>query len=138
MLASPALQAQGGDAGGKPVFRHPFDQAPIDVKPAEPNTPELSKFKETGDNAYRGDAAALAEGKALYDQWCQVCHNADGSGKMCPSLIGKEHVYPQTSTDVGMFAILYAGASGAMQGFADRIAQDDMLKIIAYVRSLAR
>ncbi len=57
---------------------------------------------------------------------------------MCPALTGSEHIYPQTSDDVGMFAILVTGASGAMQSFAGRIAQDDMLKIIAYVRTLGK
>jgi cytochrome c-L len=36
-----------------------------------------------------------------------------------------------------MFSIIYGGAGGAMQPFAKRgMAQDDMLKIIAYVRTL--
>jgi cytochrome c-L len=36
-----------------------------------------------------------------------------------------------------MFSIIYAGASGAMQPFSKRdLTQDDMLKIIAYIRSL--
>lgn len=122
----------------KPVFRHPFDGAPIQVPEVADPTPALVQFKQTGANAYRDEPAALARGRALYEQWCQVCHNVDGSGKMCPALVGTEHVYPQTSTDTGMFAILQAGASGAMQSFADRIEQDDMLKLIAYVRSLDR
>ena len=74
---------------------------------------------------------------SLIEQNCQVCHNSDGSGKMGPPLIGGNFIYPQTADDVGMFAIIYAGASGAMQSFANRgMAQDDMLKIIAFVRSL--
>ncbi|MFP5406296.1 MAG: hypothetical protein ACLGHY_08145 [Gammaproteobacteria bacterium] len=68
-----------------------------------------------------------------------MCHAADATGNMGPSLVAKDHVYPQTSTDPGMFAIIYAGASGAMQPFAKRdLTQDGMLKIIAYVRSLSK
>ena len=38
-----------------------------------------------------------------------------------------------------MFSIIYGGASGAIQSFAKRgMAQDDMLKIIAYVRTLEK
>ncbi len=132
------LCATGAVRADEPVFLHPFDGQPIDVPEATTKTPALEQFKQTGVNAYRKDASAIAQGKALYEQWCQVCHDADGSGKMCPALIGSDHVYPQTSTDPGMFAILYAGASGAMQSFADRISQDDMLRIIAYVRTLGR
>lgn len=122
----------------KPEFRHPFDGQPIEVPEAKTKTPALDRFKQTGVNAYRDDESALADGKALYAQWCQVCHNVDGSGKMCPALIGNDHIYPQTSNDPGMFAILYAGASGAMQSFAGRMSQDEMLRVIAYVRTLGR
>jgi cytochrome c-L len=52
-------------------------------------------------------------------------------------LVGKDVVYPQALTDPGMFSIIYGGASGAMQSFARRgMQQDQMLKNIAYVRSL--
>ena len=135
MLVAAALPAAGAE---KPVFRHPFDGQPIEVPEAKTKTPALERFKQTGENAYRDDCTAIEQGKALYEQWCQVCHNSDGSGKMCPALIGSEHVYRQTSTDPGMFAILYVGASGAMQSFASRMSQDEMLRVIAYVRTLGK
>lgn len=133
-----AFGASVGNAADKPVFRHPFDGQPIEIPEARTKTPALEQFKQTGADAYRSDPSAIARGKELYDQWCQVCHAADASGAMCPALTGSEHIYPQTSDDVGMFAILVTGASGAMQSFAGRIAQDDMLKIIAYVRTLGK
>lgn len=37
---------------------------------------------------------------------CIVCHGADGTGKMGPTLVGKDVVYKQMLTDPGMFAIL--------------------------------
>jgi cytochrome c-L len=56
---------------------------------------------------------------------------------MGPSLVGDKFTYPQSATDVGMFAVIYGGAGGAMQPFAKReITQDEILKVIAYVRSL--
>jgi cytochrome c-L len=46
-------------------------------------------------------------------------------------------VYPQALTDPSMFSIIYGGASGEMQSFFRRgMQQDQMLKIIAYVRTL--
>lgn len=123
------------------VFPDTFDGKPLDttLRPGEPDTDALRRFKATGVNAYRDDKKALGEGKALYEQWCQVCHEANGKGKMGPSLLGPAYAYPQTANDVGMFAVIYGGASGAMQAFSKReITQDEMLKVIAYVRSLPR
>ena len=120
----------------KPVFQDPFDGHALQIPEAKTKTAAIEQFKETGKNAYVGDATATGQGKALFDEWCQVCHNSDGSGKMCPPLIGTDHIYPQMMNDPGMFSSLYAGASGAMQSFANRMSQDDMLKVIAYVRTL--
>jgi cytochrome c-L len=51
--------------------------------------------------------------------------------------VGKDVVYKQVLTDPGMFAIIYGGASAAMQSFHRRgMKQDEMLRIIAYVRTL--
>lgn len=135
-VLSVAPLATGLAHAEKPVFQDPFDGHALQIPEAKTKTAAVERFKETGENAYVGDAAATGHGKALFDQWCQVCHNADGSGKMCPPLIGTDHIYPQMMNDPGMFSILYAGASGAMQSFANRMSQDDMLKVIAYVRTL--
>ncbi len=37
-----------------------------------------------------------------------------------------------------MFEVVFGGAGGAMQAFGKRMSQDDILKIIAYVRSLKK
>jgi cytochrome c-L len=126
-------------AAEKPVFKHAIDEEPIELtlKPGEKETPALKQFKETGVNAYRKDQAAIQSGKALYDQWCAACHGPDAKGRMGPSLVGENYTYPQTANDVGMFSIIYGGAFGAMQAFSKRdLSQDEMLRIISYVRSL--
>ncbi len=122
-------------------FKSPFDGSKMDfpLKPGEVETPVLKEFKVTGNNQYRGDTKAVKDGKELYETWCQACHNADGSGRMGPALIGKDFSYPQTASDPGMFAIIYGGAKGAMQPFSAReVTQDEMLKIIAFVRTLEK
>lgn len=122
-------------------FKSPFDGAKMEfpLKPGEVETPALNEFKATGLNQYRGNEKALKEGKELYETWCQACHNADGSGRMGPALIGKDFAYPQSATDPGMFAIIFGGAKGAMQPFSAReVSQDEMLKIVAYVRTLEK
>ena len=126
-------------AGDLADFKSPLDNSPMtfELQPGEVELPVVKKFKETGDNDYRGDADAIADGKKLYTSNCIVCHGADGTGKMGPTLVGKDVVYKQVLTDPGMFSIIYGGASGAMQSFHRRgMKQDEMLRIIAYVRTL--
>ena len=67
-----------------------------------------------------------------------TCHMPDGSGRIGPSLIGNEHHYDRFSTDKGIFEIIYGGATGAMQPFGKRLKQDEILKVIAYVRSVKK
>jgi cytochrome c-L len=120
-------------------FKSPLDGSPITFKlqSGEVETPVVVKFKKTGVNDYRGNAEAIKDGKALYEDNCIICHGADGKGKLGPTLVGDKLIYKQAKSDPGMFAIIYGGASGAMQSFANRgMKQDDMLKIVAYVRTL--
>ena len=122
-------------------FKSALDGSPMkfELKPGEVETPVLKKFKATGINDYRGNEDAIAEGKRLYRANCIVCHGADGTGKMGPTLIGKDVIYKQILTDPGMFSVIYGGASGAMQSFSRRgMKQDQMLKIVAFVRTLEK
>ncbi len=122
-------------------FRHALDNSPLEVKPRpnEVETPAVKEFKASGKNPYGGDEAALPEGKKLYLANCQACHLPDGSGRLGPSLISDNWIRERAATDVGMFEIIYGGSSGAMQSFARRgMTQNQMLKIIAYVRSLKK
>jgi cytochrome c-L len=127
-------------AQAPPIFRHAFDDSVLDVspKPGEVFTPAVESFHASGLDPYIGDATATAEGKLLYDAWCQGCHMPDGSGHMGPSLVDNVYIYDRVPTDAGLFEAIFAGAGGAMQSFADRMTQDEMLKVIAYVRDLQK
>jgi cytochrome c-L len=126
-------------AGDLADFKSPLDNSPMifELQSGEVETPAAKKIQGNGVNGYRGDVDAIADGKKLYTSNCIVCHGADGTGKMGPTIVGKDVVYKQMLTDPGMFAIIYGGASDAMQSFHRRgMKQDEMLRIIAYVRTL--
>ncbi len=121
------------------ALRHPVDDSPIDATPRPAEATEaVRRFHETGSNVYVNDAQAIAEGKRHYETWCQSCHLPDGTGRIGPSLVDDAVGYPRTRTDVGLFEIVFAGGTGAMQPFRDRLTQDEILRVIAYVRSLKR
>jgi len=122
-------------------FRSALDDSPIDIEPikGEEFTDAVKSFHETGNNPYNGNADAIAAGKELYNQDCQVCHKPDGSGGMGPSLIDDTVINTRANTDVGMFEVIHSGAAGAMRPFSKRgMTQDQMLKIIAYIHTLKK
>jgi cytochrome c-L len=138
--AAVMLVTMADAAAGVPQFTSPLDDSPLEIKPlpSEKITDAVQKFYDTADDPYKGDTQALPEGKELYDTYCQACHLPDGSGRIGPSLIGDTHRYPRVTTDKGMFEIVYGGATGAMQPMGKRLTQDQILRIIAYVRSLKK
>jgi cytochrome c-L len=123
------------------VFHSAADGSPLDLtpKPGERETAAVRKFKRTGRNPYNGQERALREGRRLYAARCQGCHLPGGKGRLGPSLITDQPEYPQSKTDTGMFEIIYGGATGSMQPFSlQGLRQDNILKVMAYVRSLRR
>jgi cytochrome c-L len=120
---------------GKILFRDALTDEPLEFtyRPDQTITPAVEEFHQTGRNPYSGDSAAMAEGEKSYKKLCQACHLADGSGRIGPSLNDDEWVRARTDTEVGRFEIIYGGGAGAMQAFGQRIDQDEILKIMAYI-----
>lgn len=122
-------------------FRHALDDSPLDLAPikGEQITDAVTAFRKDGVNPYDGNAEAVAAGKALFEENCQACHGADGTGGMGPSLVDDVYVNTRANTDVGKFEIIHSGASGAMRSFSERgVTQDQILKLIAYIHSLKK
>lgn len=117
-------------------YRHIALETPLEVTIPPDAPPAVMQFHATGKNPYNGNAQAVEEGKKLYDEWCAQCHAPQGTGGMGPSLVAKQHTYPRSATDVGLFEAVYGGALGAMQPFNDRLSQDQILKVIAYINEL--
>jgi cytochrome c-L len=124
------------------AFKNALDDTPLDVTPesGETATDAVKQFHETGVNSYDGNAEAIADGKSLYTSNCQVCHGdtLKGGAFGAPSLVDDKLRHSRVVDDVGMFEVIYGGAAGAMAGFKGRLTQDQILKVIAYVRSVKK
>jgi cytochrome c-L len=137
-----ALGPVGGAGAAKDgvKFLDPLTNEPLELtqRPDQEITPAVEQFHATGDNPYAGDRQAIAEGERIYDRWCHACHLPDGTGRIGPSLADDTRSHPRTGTDVGQFEIIYAGGAGAMQAFGNRLDQDEILKVIAFLETLQK
>ncbi|MBL8174987.1 MAG: PQQ-dependent sugar dehydrogenase [Bryobacterales bacterium] len=135
-----APQVSSTTSSGAPQFLHPLDNRPIalNMHPNETVTPQVQQFQKTGKNPYRGNAQAITDGKRVYMQWCAGCHLEDGTGRIGSNIVDNAYTYPRSANDVGAFEVIYAGATGAMQSFGNRVTQDDILKIMAYMTSIKK
>ncbi|MFN7921841.1 MAG: PQQ-dependent sugar dehydrogenase [Bryobacteraceae bacterium] len=140
VVTGAAQQAETASTGGAPQFRHPLDNKPISLNmmPSETITAEVRQFHQNGQNPYKGNRTAITAGKTVYQQWCAACHLADGTGRIGSNLVDKQWTYPRAKTDVGEFEVIYAGGTGAMQAFGNRVSQDDILKIMAFLDSIKK
>ena len=122
------------------AFRHIAFGTPLDVapRPGEIVTPAVARFHETGQNPYVGDAAALTHGKSCTRRGASRATCPTARGGSAPASIGAQRIHERTATDVGLFEAVLGGSLGAMQSFRDRLTQDEILRINAYVRSLRR
>jgi cytochrome c-L len=53
-----------------------------------------------------------------------------------PALNDDTFVRPRVATDQGKFEIIYGGGAGAMQAFGVRMDQDDILRVMAFLKTL--
>jgi cytochrome c-L len=138
LAAVPALAQQAPSAqpaaSGPVEFRTLIGDKPIEI-PADQVTPAFERFRQTGENPYAGDPAAVAEGKKLYAKLCQACHMPDGSGRIGPSLRDDQWRHPRLDTEAGRFEIIHSGGAGAMQAFSPRMSLDEILQVMAYIDS---
>jgi len=84
---------------------------------------------------YTGDAAAIAEGKKLFDRNCAECHG-DGTGGSGPDLTDNEWLCG--GSDAQIFATVSNGRPGGMPSWSSDLKDDEIWKIIAFIRSLKK
>lgn len=87
-------------------------------------------------NPYEGDRQRIAEGGQLFIAYnCLDCHGADGSGAMGPSLQDGRWHFGGTPGDV--FQSIYEGRPDGMPAWGGRIPDDQIWRLVAYVRTLS-
>lgn len=139
------------------------DGKPLVIKATETDTPQAKEFLETCINpytkAYAKDETLIKTGgrKVYMYNGCSGCHGGKLEGVMAPSLaknggqgaFDTKWAYAKHSTDKGMFETIASGgtspgASGAVmptwhaqvaEHVSDGLSTDDILKVIAYIRT---
>ena len=101
--------------------------SPQDTAQAGPTAEQPKKL-----NPYTGDEEKIAEGRKLYLKWnCYGCHGTMGGGGMGPPLLDEQWLYG--GDDASVLESIREGRE--MPSFKDRLTEDEIWKIIAYIRS---
>ncbi|HTG00745.1 MAG TPA: cbb3-type cytochrome c oxidase subunit II, partial [Nitrospirota bacterium] len=112
--------------------------------PRKPKPPMIAKGDK---NPLLGDAAAIAEGKKIYEMNCAACHGVDLKGDIGPDLTDKEWIYTQSPIgDDTLFFLIADGskkdqefegrkAKGGMPSWGEFFGKKKIWSAIAYIRS---
>ncbi len=120
------------------TLRHALTGAELDLSFAKKggNTDAFKEFMKTGKNPYNTDEEAIKDGESLYMTGCSGCHGHEAEGKLGPGLADDYWTYPRNETDQGLFELLFGGANGMMGPQYVNFNTDEMLRIMAWIRSI--
>ena len=96
-----------------------------------PSTPQSTAV------APAADPVALAEGQALFRGLCSGCHGGVGRGGKGPDLTDNRWIHGSTDADISR-VIENGVPNTTMKKLGDALKPDQIRKLIAYIRSLAR
>ncbi|MCE9502074.1 MAG: c-type cytochrome [Leptospira sp.] len=99
---------------GYAVYFHNFsdwkmeDRFAIEAKEHDAKFPKAKEVASTdGSNPLRGNADAIAQGKATFGGICAACHGPEAKGVIGPDLTDKVWIHGNTDSEV--FALINAG-----------------------------
>jgi putative heme-binding domain-containing protein len=98
------------------------EAAPAAAKPTAPSTP---------------DPSALAEGQSLFRGLCSGCHGGAGRGGKGPDLTDNRWIHGDTDDDIAR-CIRQGIPNTTMKKMGESLKEEQIRKVIAYIRSLAR
>lgn len=90
-------------------------------------------------NPFQGNPQAVQQGKAIYDQHCTACHGANGgAGERAPAIVISAATTLRGERSIAQIVeIVRNGIPGSqMPAWGNRLSNDDLLKIGAYVHAL--
>ena len=97
--------------------------------------PGPAQTPETTVNEYEENAYAVSEGKRLYEQMnCVGCH-FHGGGGIGPPLMDARWIYGSDPSQI--FSTIVQGRPNGMPAFRNKLNDDQVWKIAAYVRSMS-
>ena len=83
------------------------------------------------------DAAALAEGQALFRGLCSGCHGGAGRGGKGPDLTDQRWIHGGTDADIA--GVIQNGVpKTTMKKLGESLKPEQIQRLVAYIRSLAR
>ena len=86
-------------------------------------------------NPFAGNAAAIKEGERIFDSHCVDCH-LDGTGGSGPNIIDDTWIYG--GSDAEVFETVSMGRPGGMPAWLGDLKEEEIWKVIAYVRSIKK
>ena len=91
-------------------------------------------------NPFWRNTQAVNDGEQLYDQHCTACHGVNGgAGEIGPAILSDTEGLRGQLSDAAIVAVTRAGVPGTvMPAWTGKLADDDILKIGAYLRFPAR
>ena len=117
---------------------------PADVVPSESAPPllaarvepsETASITPSGAAAYANDPQALARGRGVFRALCTgYCHSSRTAERLAPDLF--DCVWIHGDADGDIFQVISAGVTETqMQGFGGKLPDDDLWKIVAFLRA---
>jgi cbb3-type cytochrome c oxidase subunit III len=110
-----------------------------ELHPATPHRhPEAQKLK----NPIPADAAAIEEGRKLFQRNCASCHGPSGKGDGSMALAGgtpsnlTDETWDHGSSDGEVFVVIRDGTTSDMEPYKDRLTDKQMWQLVNYIRSL--
>lgn len=126
-LAVPACKQRGDTAAANSA--PPAIGIPVGPVPG-PKTPMTLPT-----NPYENDPVARAEGLKLFNWYnCSGCHGGHAGGGMGPNLRGGDFSYGDDPAHI--FASIAEGRSKGMPSWGTKIPEDQIWKLVAYIKSM--